>query len=66
MERALEQAPGHIGILYRQARILEELGDVDGALAAARASLEGAQAAGDELRLEYTRLNGELIRRLGG
>lgn len=61
---ALEQSPGHIGILYRQALILERKGDIKGAIAAAEASLAGAQEAGDELKIEYTKLNKALLARL--
>ncbi|MDX1408773.1 MAG: DUF2911 domain-containing protein [Saprospiraceae bacterium] len=64
MALALEQAPGHIGMLYRQALILERKGDLAGARAAAEASLAGAQDAGDELKAEYTRLNKALLERL--
>lgn len=64
MAAALEQRPGHIGMLHRQALILAKKGDKAGALAAAQASLDGAQAAGVELRDEYTRLNKALIEQL--
>ena len=63
---ALEVSPGHIGILHRQALILAEKGDVEGARAAARASLDGAQRASRELREEYTRLNTALLARISG
>ena len=63
---AVAASPAHIGILHRQALILADAGDTDGALRAARASMEGAQIAGPELRAEYTRLNRALIQRLGG
>lgn len=63
---ALEQSPGHIGILHRQALILADAGDVEGAIAAARRSMEGAESATPELRDEYLRLNRALIERLGG
>lgn len=66
MARALEQSPGHIGMLHRQALILADAGDVEGARTAARASLEGARSATPKLRDEYTRLNQALIERLGG
>lgn len=61
---AVQQSPGHIGMLYRQALILERKGDVEGAIAAAEASLAGAQEAGDELKIEYTKLNTALLDRL--
>ncbi|GMV04016.1 MAG: hypothetical protein AMXMBFR53_02970 [Gemmatimonadota bacterium] len=66
MGLAVEQSPRHMGILHRQALILADLGDTEGALRAARRSLEEAAAAMPELRDEYTRLNDALIRRLGG
>lgn len=66
MALALEQSPGHIGMLHRQALILADAGDLEGARAAARASLEGARSAAPELRDEYTRLNRALLERLGG
>lgn len=64
MAAALEQNPGHIGMLHRQALILAKKGDKEGALAAARASLEGAADVNRELREEYTRLNTALIEKL--
>lgn len=66
MALALQDSPGHVGMLHRQALILEKKGDRAGAIAAARASLEGAKAAGRELRDEYVRLNSTLLRRLLG
>lgn len=66
MALALKDSPGHVGMLHRQALILEKKGDRPGAIAAARASLEGANAAGRELRDEYVRLNTTLLRRLLG
>jgi Protein of unknown function (DUF2911) len=64
MALALADSPGHIGMLHRQALILEKKGDRAGALAAARASLAGAETSGRELREEYTRLNQAVIDRL--
>jgi len=64
MALALEQNPGHIGMLYRQALILEKKGDRAGAIAAAEASLAGAAKAGPELGAEYARLNEALLARL--
>lgn len=61
---ALTESPGHIGMLQRQALILEKKGDRDGALAAARASQAGAATSPPELNDEYTRLNHALIARL--
>ena len=61
---AVEESPNHIGILHRQALILERKGDVAGAIQAAEKSLAGAAESPDELRLEYTRLNAALLARL--
>ncbi|MEZ5288379.1 MAG: DUF2911 domain-containing protein [Vicinamibacterales bacterium] len=61
---ALAESPGHVGMLYRQALILEKKGDLDGARTAARQSLAGAATAADELKAEYTRLNATLLARL--
>ncbi len=66
MARALEGSPGHIGMLYRQALILEAAGDRAGAIEASQRSLEGALSAPRELREEYARLNGALLERLRG
>lgn len=66
MALALKDSPGHIGMLYRQALILEKKGDRAGAIAAARQSLAGAATERQELRDEYTRLNTALLARLGG
>ena len=63
---AVEAAPDHIGILHRQALILAEQGDVDGAIAAAKRSLDGAESAPPPLRDEYVRLNTALLERLEG
>lgn len=64
MALALKDSPGHIGMLYRQALILEKAGDRSGAIQAARASLAGAAQSARELREEYTRLNTTLLKRL--
>ncbi|MEZ4415777.1 MAG: DUF2911 domain-containing protein [Gemmatimonadota bacterium] len=66
MEAALAQNPGHIGMLHRQALILEKKGDIEGAIAAAERSLAGAATSPPELREEYTRLNTALLERLRG
>ncbi len=66
MALALEGSPDHIGMLYRQALILERQGDRPGAIRAAERSLAGAGAAARELRDEYTRLNQALLTRLRG
>jgi hypothetical protein len=64
MSMALKKKPGHIGILYRQALILQRKGDIKGAIRASEQSLEGAQMAGNELKEEYTKLNQELLETL--
>lgn len=64
MAAALAEQPGHIGMLHRQALILEKKGDYASALAAAERSLAGAQESARELREEYTRLNEPVITRL--
>lgn len=61
---AVAEQPDHIGILHRQALILAQTGDTAGAIAAAQKSYDGAQFAGSELRVEYTRLNSTLLDRL--
>lgn len=65
MALALQASPDHIGMLYRQALILEKKGDTAGAIAVAEHSLAGArQEKGAELREEYIRLNTALLGRL--
>ncbi len=64
MAKALEQTPDHLGMLYRQALILEKKGDKKQAIEAAEKSMSLAQEANQELREEYTRLNTELLKRL--
>jgi hypothetical protein len=64
MSLALEQNPGHIGMLYRQALILKRKGDIKEAIQAAENSLAGAQKADAELKAEYTGLNTALLEEL--
>jgi len=64
MELAVRANPRHIGMLYRQALILERKGDRAGAIAAAERSFKGAQTSGAQLKEEYTRLNTALLDRL--
>ena len=64
MALALEQNPGHLGMLYRQALILKRKGDVEAAIASAEQSLKAAQQADMELKAEYTRLNTRLLEEL--
>ncbi len=61
---AVEAAPDHIGMLHRQALILAEQGNVEGAIEAANRSLSGAESAPPALRDEYIRLNTALLARL--
>jgi Protein of unknown function (DUF2911) len=61
---ALESQPNHVGMLYRQALILDKKGDRDGAIAAAERSLAAAADQNPELRDEYIRLNTALLSRL--
>ena len=65
MQKALENNPNHIGMLYRYALILERKGDIASAKAAAEHSLKEAASANTELREEYTKLNSALLDRLG-
>jgi len=64
MRLALETNPGHVGMLYRLALILEKNGDPAGARAAAEQSRAGAVTSPPELRAEYIRLNDALLARL--
>lgn len=64
MALALKDNPGHIGMLYRYALILEKKGDKPGAIKASEQSLEGARKVSGELKSEYTKLNSDLLKRL--
>lgn len=64
MSLALEQNPGHIGMLYRQALILKRKGEIKEAIQAAEQSFAGAQNADPELKTEYSRLNTALLQEL--
>ncbi|MGD9905360.1 MAG: DUF2911 domain-containing protein [Vicinamibacterales bacterium] len=64
MAAAVAESPGHIGMLHRQALILERLGDTEGARRAAQLSLDGAAASPAPLREEYRRLNQAVLDRL--
>lgn len=65
MELALNENPGHIGMLYRYALILEEKGDREAAIEASQQSLSGAEKVpSQELKEEYTKLNNQLLKRL--
>ncbi len=64
MSLAIKENPKHLGMLYRQALILERQGDKKGAVEASERSLKEAQSAAEELRKEYVKLNTELLGRL--
>ena len=64
MQLAIDENPNHLGMLYRQALILEKKGDKTGAIAASEKSLAEAQKASKELKEEYTKLNTILLARL--
>lgn len=64
MAMALDQNPGHLGMLYRQALILKRKGDLAGAIHSAEQSLAAAQKADEELQREYIRLNTLLLEAL--
>ena len=64
MELAIKDNPNHLGMLYRQALILEKKGDKKGAIEASEKSLKLAQSAGEELKTEYVKLNSALLTRL--
>jgi hypothetical protein len=65
MDAAIAAQPDAFFLVYRKGLILEKLGDKAGALAAAKASLAGAEKAPSPLlKEEYVRRNNELIARL--
>lgn len=61
IDEAARQQPDAPWVVYRQGLVHAKAGDVDGAMAAAKASLEMAQATPGELGDEYVRLNQALI-----
>ncbi|HEY4299636.1 MAG TPA: DUF2911 domain-containing protein [Candidatus Didemnitutus sp.] len=64
MDAAIAADPNAFYFVYRKALIQEKMGDKAGAIATARASIEGAKKAGGAVRDEYIRLNEALIERL--
>lgn len=65
MDAAIAAQPDAFYLVYRKGLILEKQGDKAGALAAAKASLAGAEKAPSPLlKEEYVRRNNELIARL--
>jgi len=61
MEEAVKERPDTVWLVYRQGLILAKAGDKEGALAAARRSLELAAKVGGAQGAEYQRLNEQLI-----
>ncbi|HEX2853684.1 MAG TPA: DUF2911 domain-containing protein [Opitutaceae bacterium] len=60
-EAAIAEQPNAFYLVYRKAKIQAALGDKAGALASAKASLEGANKANGAIKDEYVRLNEALI-----
>lgn len=61
MDAAVAEQPNAFYLVYRKAKVQAALGDKAGALASAKASLEGANKASGSLKDEYVRLNEALI-----
>jgi len=61
MDVVIAAQPDAFYLTYRKAKILAKMGDKQGALAAAKASLALASKASGAINDEYTRLNKELI-----
>lgn len=66
MDAAIAANPGAYYIVYRKGLLLEKMGDKEGALAAARQSMDGANKDQGALKDEYVHLNEMLISRLEG
>jgi len=64
MDLAISENPNHLGMLYRQALILQRKGDIAGAITASEKSLSEARKASKELSEEYVKLNTVLLDRL--
>jgi len=64
MDAGIAANPGAFYLVYRKALILEKMGDKAGAIATARKSIEGANAASGAIKDEYVALNEALINRL--
>ncbi|HMU47380.1 MAG TPA: DUF2911 domain-containing protein [Chitinophagaceae bacterium] len=64
MGLAVKENPNHLGMLYRQALILEKKGDRKEAIEASEKSLKLSETAGEELKAEYIKLNTALLDRL--
>ncbi len=66
MDAAIAAQPDAFYLVYRRALIQEKMGDKPGALATAKAALEGAAKAGGAIKDEYTRLSQAVIDRVSG
>ena len=64
MDAAIAEQPDAFYMVYRKGLILEKMGDKAGAIATARKSIEGANAASGAIKDEYVALNEALINRL--
>jgi hypothetical protein len=64
MDAAVAAEPDAFYYVYRKALVQEKMGDKAGAIATAKASIEGAKKAGGPVMTEYIRLNEALIARL--
>ena len=61
MDAAIAAQPDAFYFVYRKAKVQAAMGDKAGALATAKASIEGASKAPPAIKDEYTRLNEALI-----
>jgi hypothetical protein len=61
MDAAIAEDPSAFYFVYRKAKVQAAMGDKAGAIAAAKASIEGANKAGGAIKDEYIRLNEALI-----
>jgi Protein of unknown function (DUF2911) len=64
MDAAIAADPGAFYFVYRKALVQAAMGDKAGAIATAKASIEGATKAGGAIKDEYVHLNETLIARL--
>jgi len=61
MDAAIAEDPNAFYFVYRKAKVQAAMGDKAGAIATAKASIEGANKAGGAIKDEYIRLNEALI-----
>jgi hypothetical protein len=61
MDAAIAENPSAFYFVYRKAKVQAAMGDKAGAIATAKASIEGANKAGGAIKDEYVRLNEALI-----